>query len=78
MERDAEGNDVIYRTVGVRYDSDGKGEVNNMATIIREYYDQKRGTWIRADKSNPNLVFKANLNSNYNVWKYVFGGQNSI
>lgn len=78
MERDAEGNDVIYRTVGVQYDSDGKGEVNNMATIIREYYDQKLGTWVRADKNNPNLVFKVNLNSNYNVWKYVFGGQNSI
>jgi hypothetical protein len=67
LEYDSEGNDILYKTVGVVYD---RSRSLNGAWIYRQKYEN--GTWVRTD---PMFV---ELDSNYQIWKYVFGGENSV
>lgn len=72
-ERDANGAEFIYRTVAVQYNNTQESIVDNSATIYRQVYNPATNEWQRAEP-----LVNVQLNSNYNIWKYVFGGQNSV
>jgi hypothetical protein len=67
-ERDASGRELIYRTVAVQYNNVNEGVIDNNAIIYRQVYNPVTSEWQRSEPLN------VELNSNYNVWKYVFGG----
>lgn len=67
LEYDSKGNDILYKTVGIVYD---RSKSLNGAWIYRQKYEN--GTWVRTD---PMFV---ELDSNYQIWKHVFGGENSV
>lgn len=62
-------HDIIYRTVGVVYDKVEK----NKAHILRQVLT-KEG-WVTDTDFAKELI---SLDSNYAIYKYVFGGENSI
>ena len=68
VEYNSDGSETIYRTVGVKYTG------INIATIYREIYDKNKKEWVKELNPQENVY----LDSNYKIWKKIFGGENSI
>jgi hypothetical protein len=66
------GKDYIFRTVGVTYLDNS----SNMAKVFRQVYNPETNKWTHLNDEAEGVL--VNLDSNYAIWKSIFGGENSI